>query len=143
MDGLHRLAGSRNLIELHGNIQRNKCSAEGRVVENLVETGEVPPRCPECGALLRPDVVWFGKSLPTAAIQAALVAARSSQVFFSIGTSGLVEPAATLPLIAMESGAVVVEVNPEQTPLTGYFTYVLQGLSGIVLPALAQLPREK
>jgi NAD-dependent protein deacetylase/lipoamidase len=143
VDGLHRLAGSRSLIELHGDIHRNKCSVEGRVVANFIETGEDPPRCPECGALLRPDVVWFGESLPNRALQAAMAAARSSQVFFSIGTSSLVEPAASLPFIALDSGSAVVEVNPEETPLSRYATYVLPGLSGVVLPALLQLIREE
>ena len=141
VDGLHQRAGSGrrfDVVELHGNIQRNKCLQENRVVENWPETEDVPPRCPECGGLLRPDVVWFGEPLPAQALQAAWNAARESQVFFSVGTSSLVEPAASLPYLALQSGATVVEINPNETPLTSYATYVLRGPAGLVLPALVE-----
>lgn len=136
VDGLHQQAGSRRMIELHGNIQRSKCFAENRVVESWSETEEIPPRCPVCGGMLRPDVVWFGETLPQAALESAWKAASTCQVFFSIGTSGIVEPAASLPYIALQSGAAVVEINPNPTPLTGQATYVLPGPAGEVLPAL-------
>jgi NAD-dependent deacetylase len=136
IDGLHRLAGSCNVIELHGNINRNKCFEEGSLVDSWQETGEVPPRCPHCGGKLRPDVVWFGESLPQEALESTMAAARSCEVFLSIGTSSVVQPAASLPLIALEQGAVLVEINPEETPLTQWTTYVLRGPSGEVLPSL-------
>lgn len=136
VDNLHQAAGSSGLIELHGNLQRTKCSREGVLVDEWVDTGEVPPRCPICGAPLRPDVVWFGESLPAAALFAAVTAAREAEVFFSIGTSALVQPAATLPLEALRHGAVVVEVNPHETPLTAAATYALPGPAGQILPAL-------
>ena len=136
VDGLHQQAGSRRVIELHGNIQRNKCFAENRVVGSWSETGEIPPRCPVCGGMLRPDVVWFGESLPQDALESAWKAASNCQVFFSIGTSGIVEPAASLPYIALHTGAVVVEINPNPTPLTAQATYVLPGPAGSVLPEL-------
>lgn len=138
VDGLHQLAGSRSIIELHGNIKRNKCSKEGVISEAIIDKNEFPPRCPDCGALLRPDVVWFGEPLPATALQSAMKAASSCQIFFSIGTSTLVEPAASLPFIALDNGAVVIEVNPEETPLTRFASYVLRGLSGIVLPTLLE-----
>jgi NAD-dependent deacetylase len=136
VDGLHQRAGCRNVIELHGNIMRTKCFQEEVIVEEWGEDDLVPPRCPYCGGMLRPDVVWFGESLPTDAINEAVAAARSCSVFFSIGTSAVVEPAASLPLIAKQAGAVVIEVNPDQTPLTAYADYHLAGPSGEVLPKL-------
>ena len=136
VDGLHQRAGSRNVVELHGNLTRTKCFDENLVVGEWAETGEVPPRCPSCGGLLRPDVVWFNEMLPVGAFEQALAAAQRCQVFFSIGTSALVYPAASLPTEAGDAGAVVVEVNPQETPLTRHATHFLQGPSGRVLPAL-------
>ena len=136
VDSLHQRAGSRAVLELHGNIARIKCSRDGRVVETWAESDERPPRCSHCGAFLRPDVVWFGEALPADALDAAIVAARTAEVFLTIGTSGLVHPAASLPLLAGEHGAVTVEVNPEETPLSEEMTYCLRGPSGVLLPAL-------
>lgn len=136
VDGLHQLAGSRAVIELHGNLQRIKCFREDSVIDEWVDTGEVPPRCPRCGDRLRPDVVWFGEMLPREALQAASDAATTCDLFFSIGTSGLVEPAASLARLAMQHGAKVIEINPVATPLTSMVTYALQAPSGQVLPAL-------
>lgn len=138
VDGLHQRAGSRNPIELHGNIMRTKCFAEDKIVTSWAETGDVPPRCPRCGGLLRPDVVWFGESLPYAALQEAQQAARACDVFLTIGTSALVQPAASLPVMAMDAGAVTVEINPQPTPLTRYVTHVLAAPSGMALPQLLQ-----
>lgn len=139
VDGLHQRAGSgleRPVIELHGSLQRSKCFEEGRLVETWEEDGEIPPRCPSCGGYLRPDVVWFGETLPPGALHAAQETASTCEIFFSIGTSTLVEPAASLPFIAAHSGALVVEVNPQETPLTKNVEYVLAGPAGEVLPAL-------
>ena len=138
VDGLHQQAGSAGVIELHGNITQVKCSQRcGVFTEWEDQPGHIPV-CPECGAKLRPDVVWFGEALPTVELQAALKAARTSQVFFSIGTSGLVEPAASLARLAGQSGAIVVEVNPEETPLTAVVDHFLQGKSGEILPELVK-----
>jgi NAD-dependent deacetylase len=137
VDGLHRRAGSTRVIELHGNIERTRCSREGRIVE-VWDSGSFPPVCPRCGALLRPDVVWFGEALPLAALQEADEAASDCEVFLAIGTSALVYPAAALPLVALRAGARVVEVNPEATPLSGQAGVTrLAGSAGVVLPALA------
>jgi NAD-dependent deacetylase len=136
VDNLHQAAGSTDLIELHGNLQRTKCSREGVLVEEWVDSGAVPPQCPACGALLRPDVVWFGESLPTQALLAAVTAARDCDLFFSVGTSAMVQPAASLPLEALRRGAVVVEINPDETPLTHAAAYALTGPAGQLLPAL-------
>ena len=138
VDGLHQRAGSRNVVELHGNIRRVKCSAEELVVESWPETGELPPPCPRCGAPLRPDVVWFGEMLPAEAFALAERAAVESDIFISAGTSAEVQPAASLPWLALDHHAAVVEVNPEATPLTPQATYVLAGPSGVVLPQLVK-----
>ena len=138
VDGLHQLAGSGGVIELHGNIIRTKCSRENIVIDQWADTGETPPRCPRCEAYLRPDVVWFGELLPAAALEAAAQAASTSDVFFSIGTSSLVEPAASLARIALRRGAAVVEINATTTPLTSSATFALQGASGEILPALVK-----
>jgi NAD-dependent deacetylase len=136
VDGLHQAAGSRDVVELHGNLSRVKCFDEGRAVTAWSDTGVVPPRCPHCGGLLRPDVVWFGEALPAAALEAALAAAEQCDLFLAVGTSGVVQPAAMLPLRARQSGAALVEVNLESTPLSDYATYSLCGPAGRLLPAL-------
>jgi NAD-dependent deacetylase len=110
VDGLHRRAGNKNVIELHGDIFRTKCIKENTTVSSPPDPKEIPPRCPNCNALLRPDVVWFGESLPKQAISAAWQAAENCQVFFSIGTSSLIEPAASLPMIALQNGAQVIRL---------------------------------
>jgi NAD-dependent deacetylase len=138
VDGLHRRAGNKNVIELHGDIFRTKCIKENTTVSSPPDPKEIPPRCPNCNALLRPDVVWFGESLPKQAISAAWQAAENCQVFFSIGTSSLIEPAASLPMIALQNGAQVIEVNPHQTPLTPKCAYSLRYPAGDALPVLVK-----
>jgi NAD-dependent deacetylase len=138
VDSLHQRAGSQRVIELHGNIVRTKCFDEGTVIEQWQETGEVPPRCPNCGGLLRHDVVWFGEALPDQAFNAAALASLACDVFLSIGTSGVVEPAASLPLVALRRGARVVLINPEETSLLSENVDFLRGPAGTVLPALVQ-----
>ena len=135
VDGLHQRAGSREVIELHGNITRSKCSEEGVVVGEY-ESGEKPPRCPACGAFLRPDVVWFGEMLPFGALEETSEAARGCDLFLSIGTSSLVYPAAGLPHEALENGATLVEINPADTPLSPHVDFALRGRAGEILPEL-------
>jgi NAD-dependent deacetylase len=136
VDGLHGRAGSRNVVELHGNILRSKCSLEDEVVRPEEHDDSVPPRCARCGAFLRPDVVWFGEMLPLGALEAASEAARRCDLFFSIGTSSLVYPAAALPYEALENGAVLAEINLQATPLSRHADYSLWGPAGQVLPNL-------
>ena len=136
VDGLHQRAGSRNVIELHGNISRTKCFEENVVVEKWEETGDAPPRCPRCGGPLRPDVVWFNENLPEDAIEKSITASRNCDVFLSIGTSSQVYPAASLPFEALNAGATVVEINPDSTPLTPKADFALRGASGVILPEL-------
>ncbi len=138
VDGLHPRAGSRHVVALHGDITRTKCFADGRPVAVWPETDQIPPRCPRCDGLLRPDVVWFGEGLPPDALGTAVSAARSCDLFFSIGTSALVQPAASLPIEALNSGAFVVEINLNETPLTPHIHLLLKGASGVILPKLIQ-----
>ncbi|MFO7768437.1 MAG: NAD-dependent deacylase [bacterium] len=135
IDGLHEQAGSRDVIELHGNILRDRCHVCG----SRRGPGEDGPRC-TCGGRYRPDVVWFGEMLPQQALERAFQAARSADVFLSVGTSTLVYPAAYLPFMAHEAGAFTVEVNPERTPFSDQADLVLRGASGSWLPRL--FPRE-
>ncbi|MEO8507362.1 MAG: NAD-dependent deacylase [Betaproteobacteria bacterium] len=137
VDGLHQRAGSRRLVELHGNITRVKCSRDGTPVErwDAAAMGE-PPRCPGCGAFLRPDVVWFEEMLPEDALAAALSAVERCDVLLVAGTSAEVYPAAELPARARRHGAVVVEINPNPTALSAQADYTLRGPAGVVLPAL-------
>lgn len=137
IDNLHRRAGTRTVYELHGNIERNYCTECGSTYDNeaVLMTRGVP-LCTRCGGKIRPDVVWFGETLPEDQWDSAVRAASSSDVFLSIGTSGIVYPAASLPVIAQRNGALLVEVNPEPTPLTDQADEFLQGPSGVILPAL-------
>jgi NAD-dependent deacetylase len=138
VDGLHQRAGSRDVIELHGNIARTKCFEENTVVTKWRETGEVPPKCPRCGGMLRPDVVWFEEPLPEQAITDALAASRSCDLFLCVGTSTAVYPAASLPFEALRARATVVEINPQSTPLTPKANFVLSGPAGVILPELVK-----
>jgi len=138
VDSLHQRAGSQNVIELHGNIQRTICFDEGVPVDEWPDTGEIPPRCPRCGGLLRPDVVWFGESLPQQALHTAFIEAAQCDLFFSIGTSTAVQPAASLPFTALDHNIPVVEINPNPTALTPHATFVLPGPAGQILPMILE-----
>jgi NAD-dependent deacetylase len=137
VDGLHARAGSRKLVELHGNIARVKCSREHRVIETWSPAGDgLPPRCPRCGAFLRPDVVWFDETLPEEALSRAEDAAHRCDVLLVVGTSGEVYPAAALPHHAKAGGARVVEINPDDSALSALADDRIRAPAGIALPAL-------
>jgi NAD-dependent deacetylase len=137
VDNLHRLAGSERVLELHGNIYRNKCADCDRLVADRLEIApDALPACPACGGRIRPDVVWFGEMLPSEVIDEAYRVAERVEVFFSIGTSALVHPAASLPLIAKRRGATLIEINPERTPLSDYADFTFLANSGEILPEL-------
>ncbi len=143
VDGLHQAAGSRNVIELHGNIMRTRCADCGTRVTQWEPTPEgQAPSCPHCGGILRPDVVFFGEPLPHEALKQALEASAQCDVMLVIGTSAVVEPAASLPRYALQSGATVVEVNPQETPLSPLVDYRLVGPAGRLLPLLVRRLRE-
>lgn len=130
IDGLHQKAGSSDVVELHGNIGRDRCNYCG-----AYRTEGMGRHC-DCGGPFRPDVVWFGESLPPEAIDRAFRAAATAELFFSVGTSSTVMPAAQLPYVAKESGAFVVEVNPDFTPFTPLADLSFRGPSGEWLPRL-------
>lgn len=140
VDGLHAKAGSKALLELHGNIWKTRCTAEGTIaVNDEVPLRIIPPRCPACGALLRPHIVWFGESLDRAVIDRAFAESASCEVMLVVGTSALVQPAASLPYHSLQAGAAIIEVNPDATPLTAEATLSLRGKSGEILPMIDQL----
>jgi NAD-dependent deacetylase len=136
VDGLHELAGSRNVLRLHGSIWILRCVECGREREDRrTPLPEIPPRC-ECGGMLRPGVVWFGEALPAKIWQDAEAAARSADLFLLIGTSAVVYPAAGLATIAKSAGARVVEINIAESGLSDSIDEFLQGPSGELLPQL-------
>ncbi len=139
VDGLHQRAGSHNIIELHGNLNRSKCTDCGAILEDDHHTYNSGSHCVKCGGYLRPDVVWFGENLPSFALQVSWEAAQTCDIFFSIGTSTMVQPAASLPILALQKGAILVEINPNDTPITNHATYSLQGPSGGILPQLVNM----
>ena len=134
IDGLHQKAGSRAVVELHGNIWRARCITCAMTIELNEYRRDA---CVGCGDHLRPDVVLFGEMLPPGAYELAAAAASTCELCLVVGTSALVYPAANLPSIAKAAGAYVIEVNPERTPLSPYCDEVLTGKAGDVLPQLA------
>ncbi|OHB95068.1 MAG: NAD-dependent protein deacylase [Planctomycetes bacterium RIFCSPLOWO2_02_FULL_50_16] len=151
IDGLHAMAGSKNIIELHGNIFRNKCFQCGAPVElteksvsdervsSVTSSGTrkvegIPPKCLRCGGYVRPDVVWFNESLPEECINKSMELSSRCDIFFVIGTSAAVYPAAHLPMAAKRGGACVLEINTDPTPVTDYADFTLLGKAGEILP---------
>ena len=131
VDGLHQLARSRDVIEFHGNFAWLCClDCGGRVKTVDVTLTDMPPRC-GCGGIYRPECVFFGEPIPMQAIDRSQLAASSCDLMLVIGTSAVVQPAAFMPVIARQSGAVVIEINPEPTPLTGTTSkFLVQGKAG-------------
>ncbi len=139
IDNLHQRAGSQSVLELHGNIFRYKCLDRNHPVSLnlLADPTASPPHCPTCNSLVRPDVVWFGEMLPESVLNRAFQAATQASVLIIIGTSGVVHPAASIPQVAKEAGATVIEINPEMSALTPFVVdYFLQGPSGSITQAL-------
>lgn len=139
VDRLHQRAGSRRVIELHGNLAENRCSREQTVIPAEQTPPGSPPSCRSCGAPLRPNVVWFGEALPADALEEAIDAAHRCDLLICVGTSSLVYPAAALPVEAAMHGGQVVEINPDTTPLTPAATHSLRGKAGELLPRLVTL----
>ncbi|MCX8012601.1 MAG: NAD-dependent deacylase [Desulfobacterota bacterium] len=137
VDNLHQQAGNSQVIEFHGNLRRAVCLTCGRYYELAKLSLDIlPPRC-ECNGILKPDAVFFGEPIPTEAYRRAYEAARSCKLMLVVGTSAVVYPAASIPQIAKQAGATVVEVNPQPTPLTGVISdYIIIGKAGVVLPEI-------
>ncbi len=137
IDNLHTRAGNSEVYELHGNIERNYCSSCKTRYDFLEFTDKKVPRC-SCGGMIRPDVVWFGESLPVDQLEAGELAAETCDVLFSVGTSSIVYPAAYIPLQAKKAGKYVVEVNLTRTEQSDYFDELITGKAGEVLPAILE-----
>lgn len=137
IDGLHQLAGSRNIIEMHGNLWQVRCTNCGKIEHNYeVPFKELPPICRHCNSIGRPNIVWFGEIIPMTVIDSALIAIEKCDVMLVIGTSGVVEPAASLGLIAKQTGKPVIEINLEPTPNSGLYDLSILGKAGEILPLL-------
>ncbi|NQT61899.1 MAG: NAD-dependent deacylase [Candidatus Marinimicrobia bacterium] len=133
VDGLHERAGNRSIYELHGNIHRHKCNSCAKIIDLTEKNMRTLNTC-DCGGKIRPDVVWFGESLPLETINAAFEAAQSCDLMFSIGTSAQIYPAAQLPIEAQSRGAYVVEINPEPTPFSPQADMSVRDDAGSALP---------
>lgn len=136
VDGLHRKAGNERIVEIHGSIWRVRCVTEHNehyLYDNPL--GDIPPKC-ECGNLLRPAVVWFGESLPLEGITTATESIQNCEVLMTVGTSGVVYPVASFPMLAKSSGATVIDVNMDVTPITSIADHSLRGKAGEALPKL-------
>jgi len=138
VDGLHIRAGSKNVLEVHGDLWALKCTS-CNYNSRLMAPARGIPLCPECGSNLRPDVVWFGESLDRDVISQVYNELEQADVCIVIGTSALVQPAASFPLVVKQRGGFLIEINIEQTPLTSIADYHLSGKSGEVLPLLDEL----
>ncbi len=144
IDDLHEQAGSHDVIHLHGKLMENRCFKECRgyptiiTAEQIADDEHIPPHCPYCGEYVRPNVVWFGEMLPAAVLERAQDLAFHCDVMLVIGTSGLVTPAASLPLWAKQQGANIVEVNPDDSMITRYANIKLDGPSGEIIPKVLE-----
>jgi NAD-dependent deacetylase len=134
IDGLHQAAGNTDVIEFHGNFAWQRCmDCNNKYETSKVEMVEIPPRC-SCGGILRPDAVFFGEMIPSEAMWRSRQVATDCDLMLVVGTSAVVQPAALMPVIAKESGAKIVEINPESTPLTAEISsYLIKGKAGDVM----------
>jgi NAD-dependent deacetylase len=138
VDGLHRRAGSQRVLEIHGNIWRVRCTSCS-FSSTLEEPAGGVPLCPECNELLRPDVVWFGESLDAGLMNKAYTELGKSELLFVIGTSAMVQPAASFPMIVKQNHGKLIEINPDTTPLSEYVDIRLGGRAGEILPEIDKI----
>jgi NAD-dependent deacetylase len=146
VDGLHFKAGSRNVIELHGNMREAVCLSCGNVISmeeamGMAKSGHLPPRC-GCGGVLKPNVVLFNEPLPEEAYKRALLESRTCDLMLAVGTSLQVYPAAYLPVVAKQRGARLAIINMEPTPLDDVADAVIQAKAGEALPAIVDIVRK-
>lgn len=138
VDGLHALAGSQRLSEIHGNIWKVRCTQCNRISPNRDLPLVYPPNCTDCSGLLRPHIVWFGESLDQEDLNRSYQALRTCDILLLIGTSGVVYPAASFAPIAKDSGALVVELNLDPTPNSSVVDVSFQGRAKDLVPLLGQ-----
>jgi len=138
VDGLHSIAGSINLLEIHGNITKNRCLNCNDLTAPGQNKDEIP-KCTKCGSILKPDVILFGEPLNQNILRKAHESSSNCEVFFSIGTSSIVEPAASLPYLAKGNGAYIVEINTEKTALSGNADEVILKSSSEALTNLVMI----
>jgi NAD-dependent deacetylase len=140
VDGLHQAAGSRRVVEFHGSSATLSCLSCGYgTSRDALSTDQLPPVCPQCSSVLKPDIVFFGESIPWQAHQEGMALVRKCDLLLVIGTSALVYPAATIPTMAKDNGAKVIEINIEPTPLTEHISdYIIEGSSGKILPEVVK-----
>jgi NAD-dependent deacetylase len=138
IDGLHQKAGSTKVLELHGSIVKIKCSVCDFKDEIITEFSEIPPLC-KCGNILRPDVVWFGESLPQDVWQKAIIFSSQCDLMIIAGTSLVVSPANTLPIYAKQNNAKLIEINPEKTEMSSEMDLVIRNTSASVLPKFVSM----
>ena len=136
VDGLHLEAGSKEVLEIHGNLRRARCSDCGDTVQLTDEEGLID--CGECGSDMRPDVVWFGENLDPVILERSFAAATNADFFLVAGTSSVVQPAASLAWTAGQNNGFVLEVNLDPTPLTGQADATLLGKAGDILSKLVE-----
>ena len=141
VDDLHERGGSSRVLHLHGKLNRFHCNVCGFDHELLPaeRRATLPPRCFSCGGPVRPDVIWFGEPLPSRVLDKAWHASERCDLFLVVGTSGVVYPAAHLPLLARQHGAAIIDINPEATPISEQADIHLAGRSGVLLPRLLEL----
>jgi len=141
IDNLHQAAGSKTVYEFHGTSNKMVCTkCKRKFLSEKVNLDELPPKCSACGGLLKPDFIFFGEGIPSDAYQKSLEEAEKADVFFLIGTTGLIQPAASIPYKAKYNGAVIIELNPERTVFTEKITDIfLQGKAGEVMKQLGEL----
>ena len=138
IDGLHQKAGSTKVLELHGSIVKIKCTVCDFNDEIMTDFSENPPLC-KCGNILRPDVVWFGESLPQDVWQNAIIHANQCDLMIIAGTSLVVSPANTLPIYAKQNNAMLIEINPENTEMSSEMDLVIRDSSANALPKFVSL----
>lgn len=143
VDGLHSRSGVKNIVEIHGNLWRVRCTREGKVSMLMdIPLKSIPPKC-DCGAVLRPDVVWFGESIPSYALDLSFNILEQCDTLIVVGTSGVVYPVASFPQTVKDNGGYVVEVNVEPTPISAIADASLYGNSGDILPMVVKWLRER
>ena len=140
VDNLHQKAGSKNIVEIHGNMMKNRCLDCNKYYEDIPVNENIPdiPKC-SCGGLIRPDVVWFGESIPEKSFMKSYELLRECQLLFVIGTSGNVYPAASFPIIAKNNGAYLVEINIDKTMMSYMMNETLLGPSGEIMPQIVNI----